>query len=73
MGEMVKKIFTSFTDVITNLSTGLKSAFTNIVYEDPTATEKVLSAPVEFVLITVGISLAVGLVYGAFRLIRARV
>ena len=73
MGEMVKKIFTSFTDVITNLSSGIKSAFTNIIYEDPTATEKVLSAPVEFALIFAGVSLAVGLVYGAFRLIRARV
>lgn len=70
---MVKKIFTSFTDVITNLSSGIKSAFTNIIYEDPTATEKVLSAPVEFALIFAGVSLAVGLVYGAFRLIRARV
>ena len=73
MGEMVKKIFTSFTDVITNLSSGLKSAFTNIIYEDPAATEKVLSAPVEFVLIFAGVSLAVGLVYGAFKLIKARV
>ena len=70
---MVKKIFTSFTDVITNLSSGLKSAFTNIIYEDPAATEKVLSAPVEFVLIFAGVSLAVGLVYGAFKLIKARV
>ncbi len=73
MGEMVKKIFTSFTDVITNLSSGLKSAFTNIIYEDPAATEKVLSAPVEFVLIFAGVSLAVGLVFGAFKLIKARV
>lgn len=73
MGEMVKKIFTSFTDVITNLSSGIKSAFTNIIYEDPTAAEKVLSAPVEFALIFAGVSLAVGLVYGAFKLIRARV
>lgn len=73
MGEMVKKIFTSFTDVITNLSSGLKSAFTNIIYEDPAAAEKVLSAPVEFVLIFAGVSLAVGLVFGAFKLIKARV
>ena len=73
MGERVKKIFTSFTDVITNLSSGLKSAFTNIIYEDPAATEKVLSAPVEFVLIFAGVSLAVGLVFGAFKLIKARV
>ena len=73
MGEMVKKIFTSFTDVITNLSSGIKSAFMNIIYEDPAATEKVLSAPVEFALIFAGVSLAVGLVYGAFKLIKARV
>ncbi len=70
MGEMVSHIFSSFSDVITGLSTGIKTAFTNIIYEDPAASEKVLSAPVQFALIFGGVALASGLLYGIFNWIR---
>lgn len=72
MGEMVSTIFSSFTDVITELSSGIKDAFVNIIYEDPTASEKVLSAPIQFALIFAGVALASGLVMGAFHWIRNR-
>lgn len=72
MGDIVSSIFTSFTTVITNLTTGLKDAFTNIIYEDPAATEKVLSAPVQFGLIFAGIALASGLVMGIFAFIKSK-
>ena len=70
MGEMVTHIFSSFTSVIEGLSGGLKTAFTNIIYEDPTASEKVLSAPVQFALIFGGVALASGLLYGIFNWIK---
>lgn len=72
MGEMVSTIFSSFTDVISGLSNGIKTAFINILYQDPEASEKVISDPVKFVLIFSGVALASGLVMGAFRWIRNR-
>ena len=72
MGDMVKTIFSSFSDVISGLGDGLKTAFSTILYEDPDAAEKVISAPVQFALIFAGVSMAVGLVYTLFKLIRSR-
>ena len=72
MGEMVNTIFSSFTDVISGLSNGIKTAFVNILYQDPDASEKVISDPVKFALIFAGVALASGLVMGAFRWIRNR-
>ncbi len=72
MSDIVSKIFSGFTDTITNLASGIKSAFVNILYEDPSASSKVLSSVAEFGLVFMGISLAIGLVYGAIRLVRGR-
>lgn len=72
MGDIITTIFSSFSDVITNMATGIKDAFMNILYVDPMATEKVISDPVKFGLILVGMSMAVGLVMGALHFIRAR-
>lgn len=72
MGEMVRTIFTSFTDVITGLGGGIKSAFEVILYADPTAEVKVLSDFAQFSLIMGGVALATGLVLGAFRMIKNR-
>ena len=72
MGEIVSTIFTSFNDVITNLASGIKNAFMQILYADPEASQKVLSDPIKFALIMAGIALASGLVMGAFRWIRNR-
>lgn len=72
MGEMVSTIFESFNDVIVGLADGIKTAFVNILYQDPEAAEKVISDPVKFALIFAGVALASGLVMGAFRWIRNR-
>ena len=70
MGDIVSKIFTGFTETITNFASGVKNAFMNILYENPEAETKVLSSVAEFGLVFIGISLAIGLCYGALRLIR---
>lgn len=72
MGDIVSKIFTGFTDTITNLASGVKNAFVNILYENPEAETKVLSSVAEFGLVFLGISMAIGLVYGAIRLVKGR-
>lgn len=72
MGTMVQTIFSSFTDVIGGLGDGIKTAFTTILYEDPDAAEKVISAPIQFALIFAGVSLATGLVMGAFKFLKNR-
>ncbi len=72
MADIVSKIFTGFTTTITNLASGIKTAFLNILYEDPEASTKVLSSVAEFGLVFLGISMAIGLVYGAIRMVRNR-
>lgn len=72
MGDIVQKIFTGFTQTITNLATGIKDAFLNILYENPEAETKVLSSVAEFGLVFLGISMAIGLVYGAIRMVKGR-
>lgn len=72
MGEMVGHIFSSFTEVIGGLAGGIKTAFTTLIYEDPQAAEKVLSAPVQFSLIMGGVALAGGLVFGGWKWLRSR-
>ena len=72
MGEMITTIFQSFNDVITNLAGGIKSAFENILYADPSAADKVISDPVKFALIFAGVALASGLVMGALHIIQGR-
>lgn len=72
MGEIVTTIFSSFTDVIGFMSDGIKTAFMNILYADPNAAEKVISDPVKFFMVLLGMGMAGGLVFGAFKLIRRR-
>ena len=72
MTDIVSKIFTGFTTTITNLASGIKTAFMNILYENPDAETKVLSSLAEFGLVFLGISIAIGLVYGAIRMVRNR-
>lgn len=72
MADIVSKIFTGFTTTITNLASGIKTAFLNILYENPDAETKVLSSVAEFGLVFLGISMAIGLVYGAIRMVRNR-
>jgi len=72
MGDIVQKIFTGFTQTITNLAGGIKDSFLHILYENPEAETKVLSSVAEFGLVFFGISIAIGLVYGAIRMVKGR-
>lgn len=78
MGEIVKNIFSSFTDVIGGLASGIQSAFSHILWKGVTDAQGVttyvaengLSDVAQFGFIFLGVSLAIGLVYGAVRLIK---
>lgn len=78
MGEIVKSIFTSFTDVITSLAGGIQSAFSHILWKGVADSQGAmtyvsangLSDIAQFGFIFLGVSLAIGLVYGAVRLIK---
>ena len=72
MSELVKELFSSFTEVITGLSNGIKTSFTNLIYVDPAATDPQFSPIVLFVFTMAGIGLATGILYKIFGMIRAR-
>ncbi len=70
MGSIVESIFTPFTEVITKLGDGIKLSVENLLWQDPTASEKVLSDFAQFGFVFLGIGLATGLLYFGLRLIR---
>ena len=70
MADLVTSIFDTFNTVIEGLANGLKTAFTNLIYTDSTATA--FSPLVLFVFTMAGIGLAAGILYKIFALIRAR-
>lgn len=70
MAELINQIFTGFTDAIKGIASGLKNAFEQIIYVDPSATEKVLSDFAKFSFIMMGLSLAFSVVFLIVRKIR---
>ena len=72
MSELVKELFSSFTEVITGLSSGIKTSFTNLIYVDAAASDPQFSPIVLFVFTMAGIGLATGILYKIFGMIRAR-
>lgn len=70
MAELINQIFTGFTDAIKGIASGLKNAFEQIIYVDPSATEKVLSDFAKFSFIMLGLSLAFSVVFLIVRKIR---
>lgn len=70
MAELINQIFTGFTDAIRGIASGLKDAFEQIIYVDPTATQKVLSDFAKFAFIMMGLSLAFSIVFLIVRKIR---
>lgn len=71
-GEIIKEIFLGFSDTIKGMSGGIKDAFMNIIYEDPTATTKVLSDFAKFGFVIMGFGLAGSLVFLGIRKICGR-
>ena len=72
MSELITELFSSFTTVIEGLASGIKSAFTNLLYVDPAATDPQFSPIVLFIFTMAGLGLATGILYKIFGLIRAR-
>ena len=70
MAELINQIFTGFTDAIKGIASGLKNAFEQIIYVDPSATEKVLSDFAIFSFVMMGLSLAFSVVFLIVRKIR---
>ena len=72
MSELISAIFESFTTVIEGLGSGLKTAFTNLIYVDPAATDPAFSPLVLFIFTMAGLGLATGILYKIFGMVRAR-
>lgn len=70
MSELITTLFSAFTTTLTSMASGIKDSFLNILYVDPSAASPVISEFAKFGFLMVGLSMAVGLVYGAVRLIR---
>lgn len=70
MSDLFSELFSAFGDTISGLANGIKDAFLNIIYVDPDATTRQISDLAKFGFLMLGLSMAIGLVYGAFRLIR---
>ena len=72
MGELITTIFGSFTTVIGGIADGLKEAFVNLVYVDPSAADPTFSPLVLFIFTMAGLGLAAGILYKIFGMVRAR-
>ncbi len=72
MSELVQAIFATFTTVIQGLAGGLKTAFSQLLYVDPAASDPVFSPMVLFIFTMAGLGLAAGILYKMFGLIQSR-
>ena len=72
MGEIVSTIFDSVGGVIKGITGAIKEAAAQLIYTDPTAAEPELSVVFQFGLVFLGISIATGIGYMLFRMIRNR-
>lgn len=70
MGELVSNIFTSFSETITGLAGGLREAFTQLIYAN--GTEGAFSPLLQFLLVFAGVSLAAGVLWKIFGLIKGK-
>lgn len=71
MSELITAIFSTFTTVIQGLASGLKTAFSQLLYVDPTASDPTFSPLVLFIFTLAGLGLATGILYKMFGLIKA--
>ncbi len=71
MTELITAIFSTFTTVIKGLASGLKEAFSQLLYVDPSASDPVFSPMVLFIFTLAGLGLATGILYKMFGLIKS--
>ena len=70
MSELIEAIFSSFGIVIESLASGLKNAFSELVYVDPAAATPIFSPLIIFIFVTAGLGLAAGILFKIFALIK---
>ena len=70
MGEIITSITSSFSEVITSFTGGIRDAFTGLFYETSASGEQVMSGIAKFGFVMLGFGAAVGLVYLLLRMIR---
>lgn len=74
---MITAIINAFTSgiqaLVSEIPSALKDGFTNLIYEDPTATNPTLSNFAQFGLVFAGIALGAGLLYLVVNIIRRKV
>lgn len=70
MGEIVTTIFSSVSGVITGMTDAIKTAASSLIWQDPSASSKVLSDVMQFGLVFLGIGVATSIGYMVFQLIR---
>lgn len=71
-GDLIADIFEAFPAVTTGLAEGLKDSFTALIYVDPAATTLQFSPLVQFMFVMTALSLAAGLLFLIFRVIRPK-
>lgn len=69
MGQLVSNIFESFSTVLTGLSSGLTTAFNNLLYTNGNI-EGGFNPLVTFVFTMAGVGLAAGILWAIFGLIK---
>lgn len=62
MNALLTNLFDGFTSSISNIASGLKTAFGNIIYVDPAASTPVVSDIAKFGFIMLGFGMAIGVV-----------
>ncbi len=72
MSELITVLFENFSTTITGLAGGLKEAFVNLIYVDPSAAQPAFSPLVIFGFTMAGLTLAAGILYKIFGVIRSR-
>lgn len=72
MTELITAIFSTFSTVIQSLASGLKEAFSQLLYVDPSASNPTFSPLVLFIFTMAGLGLAAGILYKMFGLIQSK-
>ena len=76
MADFISTLFEAITQGITGIIApivdGIKTAFMELVYVDPDATEPVVSALAYFLFVCLGLSIGVGLVWLVMSLFKRR-
>ena len=70
MSDLITTLFSSFTEAMKGMGDGIKNAFFFFFYVNPAAETLVVSDFAKFGFLTAGLAMAIGLIYGAVRLIR---